>query len=200
MMAEISPGGGKDNLTQAAFDQLLSALDAVDRDLAGVKYIELRDNLRQFFRWRGASHPEDAADETLNRTARKLAAGEQILDLRSYVFGVARFLALEINRLEERNRRTLIEIPAAQAVDDRREKQIFEIRLRCLESCLEELSEADRALILEYYQGERRAKIANRKTLLKKLNLSASGLRMKTLRLRGQLENCLQNCINQAAI
>ena len=190
---------GKDNLTQAAFDQLLSALDARDRDEAGAKYLELRQQLRQFFIWRGAGFPEDAADETLNRAAGKLASGEQILDFRSYVFGIAKFVLLERNRSEERKRLALAEISAHRTNDETPEKQLTEARLGCLETCLKKLPNADRTLIINYYQGERNAKIVNRKILLEKLNLSASGLRMKTLRLREQLENCLQTCLKQRA-
>lgn len=199
MIETLDQASSQETLTQAAFDQLLSAFDAASRDEAGAKYVELRDHLRQFFSWRGAAFPEDAADETLNRVARKLAAGEQILDFRSYVFGVARYLMFEINRLEERKRLALAELPAVQTIDKTPEKQLAEARFGCLEKCLQKLSESDRSLIINYYQGERNAKIMNRKTLLEKLNLSPSGLRMKTLRLREQLENCLQICLSGGA-
>ena len=57
-------------LTQDAFDRLLVALGG-DRDSGSEKYLELRTNLTRFFEWRGCSFPEDHADETFNRIARK---------------------------------------------------------------------------------------------------------------------------------
>ena len=65
-------------LTQDAFDRLLIALGG-DRDRGGEKYLEIRTNLTRFFEWRGCSFPEDHADETFNRIAKKIDEGEQIL-------------------------------------------------------------------------------------------------------------------------
>jgi DNA-directed RNA polymerase specialized sigma24 family protein len=58
----------------------------------------VRGRLVRFFEWRGAQVPEDLADETLERVARKLAVGTPIDDLRKYIFGVARFVAREALR------------------------------------------------------------------------------------------------------
>ena len=196
-MTETSHIGEKNRLTQAAFDKLLAALDA-DRDAAGAKYLELRENLRRFFTWRGTAFPEDNADETLNRAARKLESGEAIEDLRRFVFGIARLLCLELHRSEERNRAALAEIPNVQNADDA-DAINRQTRLDCLETCLAKLSGEDRSFIVDYYQGEKITKIANRKTLLERLKLSPGGLRMRALRLRERLENCLRNCLAGAA-
>src|ERR671938_30866 len=61
-------------LTAEAFTKLLARLDP-DRERAGEKYEELRRTLVKFFEWRGAPFPEDQADETFNRVARKLDEG-----------------------------------------------------------------------------------------------------------------------------
>src|SRR6202008_405245 len=66
-------------LTQEAFDKLLSALGG-DRDVAAQKYLELRANLIRFFEWRGCSFPEDHADETINRVAKRVLEREEILN------------------------------------------------------------------------------------------------------------------------
>src|ERR1043165_1611062 len=71
--------GQKWTLTQEAFDKLLIALGG-DRDSGSEKYLELRTNLTRFFEWRGCSFPEDHADETINRMAKKVAEGEEILN------------------------------------------------------------------------------------------------------------------------
>lgn len=81
-MPETSHIGERNALTPAAFDKLLVTFDAADRDAAGAKYLELRENLRRFFTWRGTRFPDDNADETLNRAARKLEAVEKIMKAR----------------------------------------------------------------------------------------------------------------------
>ncbi len=194
-MTNSSVAENKNEITQSAFDALLASLDAGNRDRAGTLYIELRENLCRFFTWRGAAHPEDAADETLNRAAKKLESGETINDFRPFVFGVARFLLLETNRREEKARLALAELPNNKTVDSEA-TNYKQARFDCLENCLGELSNDDRDFIVEYYKGERAAKIANRQVLLEKSKLSAGGLRMKALRLRERLENCLRKCLS----
>src|SRR5436305_1633088 len=81
-------------LTQEAFDRLLAALGE-DRQSAGEKYLEIRSNLLRFFEWRGCPFPEDHADETMNRVAKRLAEGEEIRNPSGYCTGVARLLLLE---------------------------------------------------------------------------------------------------------
>src|SRR5215510_4016694 len=82
-------------LTQEAFDELLAAL-APDQESAGEKYLEVRGNLIRFFEWRGCPFPEDHADETINRVAKRVSEGEQIRNPAGYFLGAARMLLLEI--------------------------------------------------------------------------------------------------------
>ncbi|HKY43403.1 MAG TPA: CHAT domain-containing protein [Pyrinomonadaceae bacterium] len=79
-------------LTQEAFDKLLVALGGGDREGGSERYLEIRSNLTRFFEWRGCSFPEDHADETINRIAKKVAEGEEILNPSAYAMGVARLL------------------------------------------------------------------------------------------------------------
>src|SRR5438132_6489695 len=81
-------------LTQDAFDRFLDSLDA-DRERAGEKYELLRLKLIKFFEWHDALEPEELADETVNRVARKIYEGEVIENLNAYIFGAARQLASE---------------------------------------------------------------------------------------------------------
>src|ERR1041385_2934653 len=143
-------------LTQDAFDRLLIALGG-DRDSGGEKYLEIRSSLTRFFEWRGCSFPEDHADETFNRIAKKLDEGEQILNPAGYAMGVARLLLLEVMKSRQREQSALNEIGAAgeaYVADDDGED-----RLDCLRNCLQTLSPDNRELILQYYQGEKGAKI-----------------------------------------
>jgi DNA-directed RNA polymerase specialized sigma24 family protein len=178
-------------LNQEAFDKLLVAFD-VDRETAGRKYLEIRNNLTRFFEWRGCSFPEDHADETINRMAKRVFEGEAILNHSGYAMGVARLLLLEINKGRQREQSALAEIGAAPDVyvpedDD-------ESRLTCLRSCLQTLSPDNRELILQYYQGEKGEKIENRKKLLDRLGIPVNTLRMRALRLREKLQACVQEC------
>src|SRR5215813_2254666 len=138
-------------LNQEAFDKLLGAFDT-DRETAGRKYLEIRNNLMRFFEWRGCSFPEDHADETINRMAKRVAEGEEILNYSGYAMGVARLLLLEINKGRQREQQALAEIgTSSEAYDE--EPDDSENRLVCLRSCLQTLSADNRELILEYYQG-----------------------------------------------
>ena len=183
-------------LNQEAFDKLLVAFD-VDRETAGRKYLEIRNNLTRFFAWRGCSFPEDHADETINRMAKRVFEGEAILNHSGYAMGVARLLLLEINKGRQREQSALAEIGAMPDVyvpadDD------GETRLNCLRNCLQTLSPDNRDLILQYYQGEKGEKIENRKKLLERLAIPVNTLRMRALRLRERLQGCVEECTGGA--
>ncbi|HYV83034.1 MAG TPA: hypothetical protein VE931_05960 [Pyrinomonadaceae bacterium] len=178
-------------LNQEAFDKLLVAFD-VDRDTAGRKYLEIRNNLTRFFEWRGCSFPEDHADETINRMAKRVFEGEAILNYSGYAMGVARLLLLEINKGRQREQSALAEIGAAPDVYVPENDE--ESRLTCLRSCLQTLSPDNRELILQYYQGEKGEKIENRKKLLERLGIPVNTLRMRALRLRERLQSCVEEC------
>jgi DNA-directed RNA polymerase specialized sigma24 family protein len=181
-------------LTQDAFDRLLIALGG-DRDSGGEKYLEIRTNLTRFFEWRGCSFPEDHADETFNRIAKKLDEGEQILNPPGYAMGVARLLLLEILKSRQREQSALNEIGTAgetYVADDDGED-----RLECLRDCLQTLSPDNRELILQYYQGEKSEKIRNRKKLLDRLGIPVNTLRMRALRLRERLQGCVEQCLSR---
>ena len=179
-------------LTQDAFDRLLVAFGG-DRETAGQKYLEIRNNLTRFFEWRGCSFPEDHADETINRMAKRVAEGEEILNYSGYAIGVARLLLLEINKGRQREQSALAEISAAPEVYVPEDSD--ETRLTCLRSCLQTLSPDNRELILQYYQGEKGEKIENRKKLLQRLGIPVNTLRMRALRLREKLQACVEECV-----
>ena len=182
-------------LTQEAFDRLLVALGG-DRDSAAQKYLEIRSNLVRFFEWRACPFPEDHADETINRIAKRVAEGEEILNYSGYAVGVARLLLLEINKGRQREQLALAEIGQASEVYE--EQDDGEHRLVCLRSCLETLTTDNRALILQYYQGEKGEKIQNRKKLMDRLGIPVNTLRMRALRLREKLQSCVEDCVVRA--
>ncbi|HSP62455.1 MAG TPA: hypothetical protein VLQ90_05690, partial [Pyrinomonadaceae bacterium] len=166
-----------------------------DRDCAGAIYQETRGKLTRFFEWRGCPFPDDHADETINRVAKRISEGEDILDLPKYFFGVARLLFLEIQKERARELQALNHLPAAVSGEpDSREQG-----LDCLRHCLESISSKQRDLIIGYYQGEKNNKIKNRQRLSESLQIPINTLRMRALRLREQLEKCVENCLNIVA-
>jgi len=178
-------------LTEDSFARLLSRL-ATDREVAGAEYEKLRRMLVKIFDWRGASFPEECADETLNRVARKLDSGEIINDVVAYSHGIARLIFLESLKHPERTNVSLDVLPNVATVSV--EREVADKQLDCFNDCLGELPAASRQLILEYYRDEKRGKIDNRARLAETLGIPINALRSRTLRVRQRLEECVNNC------
>ena len=181
------------SLTKEAFDRLLVSF-APDRESGAQKYIEIRDKLVRFFEWRGCPFPEEHADETFNRVAKKISEGEEIRNPSAYVIGVARLLVLEIIKASSRQREAFEELKYA---DTQQPDVDSEAHIDCLQRCLQQLSAANRELIMQYYQGDKRAKIENRRLLGEKLGLAINSLRMRALRLREKLQVCVEECVDR---
>jgi RNA polymerase sigma factor (sigma-70 family) len=182
------------DLTQEAFDQFLSLLD-LDRDRAGESYETLRRNLVQLFIWRGGRDPEAHADETINRVIRKIDEGEEVRDPISYAHGVARRLLLEIFKKQEREQIGIEELPPLVAQPEERDND--ENGVLCLRRCLNRLPEESRQLIVLYYQGDKSAKIDNRKRLAESLRITLGALRYRAFDLRQRLQGCIERCMRQ---
>ena len=181
-------------LTEEAFAKFLAKLDP-DKERAGERYEALRLTLVKFFDWRGAHFPEECADETFNRVAKKIDSGEAVRDIVAYCNGVARMVFLESTRSPEQRKVSLDTLAtpltataAPDAIDPQRD---------CFEHCLGSLPEESRRLILEYYESERRGKIDNRLALAEKLGIPLNALRNRAQRVRAKLEQCVNQCTKQ---
>lgn len=181
-------------LTQEAFDKLLATLGP-DRESAGSKYLEVRSNLIRFFEWRGCAFPEDHADETINRVAKRVAEGEEIRNPTCYFLGAARMLLLEIHKERAKERQALSELANAETASYEFEE--LEPRVECLERCLASLSAENRELILQYYHGEKGEKIETRKRLSERFGMQINALRMRAVRLREKLLLCVSDCLKK---
>src|SRR5262245_10915582 len=137
-------------LTQEALDKLLACLDP-NRERAGEKYEQIRGGLVKFFEWRSCSFSQDHADETINRVARKLDKGEELRDVYTYVYGVARMLILEIQKESVKQRAAFAQLPTHSVAEELLDT---ETRAECLKHCLASLSPSSRDLIMRYYQGD----------------------------------------------
>jgi DNA-directed RNA polymerase specialized sigma24 family protein len=183
--------------TEGAFRKLLDWLDqgaASD----GESYLEIHRRLVRYFDRRGCVVPHDLADETLNRVARRLSEATSIdAPPPQYCYVVAKFVFLESLRearpdQESPGLRTGSAAPAAgveTSTDDEGGRQ-----LACLERCLDTLASGDRDLILDYYRGETRAKIEQRRTLAQRLGLTANAVALRACRIRSKLEACVREC------
>jgi DNA-directed RNA polymerase specialized sigma24 family protein len=178
-------------LTASALDRLLVRLDP-DGARAADAYEALRVSLTRFFDWRGAHFPDECADETLNRLARRLDEGADVTDLRGFALGIARLVLLEQARSPQLRQDELDEqrIGPAPVVERETDGRLHD----CLESCLASLPDDARTLILEYYQDQRRQKIDRRVRLATQLGLTANALRSRAQRVRDRLERCVRSC------
>lgn len=188
-------------LTQFAFNRLLEWLDA-GADSGGDAYLEMRRRLVAYFDRRNRPSAEELADETLNRVARTLEAGEvKITPPARYCYVVARFVLLEDFRrervhvhLEESRRVTPVALYALPRPGPDEGRAVQEQRLDCLDRCLQELRPDQRELVLEYYRDTGRQKIDRRRELAKRLGITMNALSIRACRIRETLLACVQGC------
>lgn len=192
----LSSSSKNQQITSQGFSLLLARLDD-DPEVAGEAYEEQRRMLVKFFECRGCSLADELADESLDRVMRRLDAGVEIENISSYAFGVARLLLLEWRRSPETKRIDLESLPPLAAPPPSFEEADDVERHVCLESCLQKLPAESRALLLEYYRDERRAKIDVRQTLADRLSLRRNALTKRVVRLREKLEACIVACVKK---
>lgn len=184
-------------LNQDAFAALLARLDP-DPERAGAAYVRICQRLSKFFECRGCAAPADLADETINRVARRLAEGAEIraAEPLPYFYGVARNVLREDQKSRAHQLLPLADLrpeehPSEnpqQTSDHEQTRWERERRLECLTSCLRELPDTARRLLLEYHRGEKRARIEHRQELAARLGITANALKIRVHRLRAALE------------
>lgn len=176
-------------LTEESFTALLAWLHP-DPDEAGKKYEDIRRRLIKIFTCRGCCEPEDLADESINRVIIRL---KDIADTFSgdpalYFYGVA-------NKVHQESiRKRPINPPPPVVTDD---SDDLEKESACLEQCLGNLTSDNRYLVIQYYQGEKRAKIEHRKQLAEELGIALNALRIRAHRIRTALQQCVQTCLQE---
>lgn len=179
-------------LTKEAFDRFLAKLD-IDRDKAGEKYESVRLKLLKYFQWRGSDSCDIDADETINRVARRIEEGENVYNLNSYLYGVAKHVYAESLRL--RNRKEELDEACGIEASNFEEDLDAAERQSCLKRCLGYLTNDDRETITEYYQFEKGKKIEHRKQLARRFSITSNALRIKAHRQRVNLEACVRECL-----
>ena len=198
-----SSGRAKDwQLTASAFYQLLTWLDEGESS-SGQAYLELRRRLVGYFDRKKCAAPEDLADETLNRVARRLEA-EGTIETETpakYCYIVARFVFLESLRSQKIN--SIVEEAAVDKLvnvspDQAEQTAMREKTLACLERCTKRLDPEKRDLILGYYIGAQQEKIQNRRQMAESLGISVNALSIRACRIRDRLRSCVEHCVTSA--
>jgi DNA-directed RNA polymerase specialized sigma24 family protein len=184
----------QDSSDQRSFHRFLNWLDG-GADSDGQTYIEMRRRLAAYFERKNCLLADDLADETLSRVARRLDEEGSIecTAPAQYCYIVARFVFLEHQREPKPSdvdpSRLFPVLPASGIGEETSPR-----RLNCLEACLRKLDDDQRELIIEYYQGERRAKIDHRRSLASRLGLSLNAVSIRACRIRDRLEACVLRC------
>src|SRR5437867_2229102 len=124
---------------QAGFRLLLARLDA-DDERAGVAFERIRRGLIKLFDWRGASWPEECADETLDRLAKKLEQGVDPIDVIAFAHGIARLVLHETLRSDARRQPLDVEPPARSPSESSEADALSAY----LENCLDRLPNRER--------------------------------------------------------
>lgn len=187
-------------LTQETFDALLSWLDP-DRERAGQKYEEIRHTLTRRFQQLGCADPEELANETFDRVARKLPEIVETYkgDPTPYFFSVAFYV-----RKEHLRRPAFVPLPQTEltVADLPGKPKVFDDELMdaCLRRCMGHLSERSREIVSKYYRGERQVKIGLRKELAEQLGVKLPNLRLQAQRARVDLKKCMLECIERNSI
>jgi DNA-directed RNA polymerase specialized sigma24 family protein len=191
-------------LSEAAFHRLLEWLDE-GANSHGEKYLEMRRRLQDYFDRKNCQSPDDLADETLNRVARRLEEEGIIVNTTParYCYTVAKFIFLErldnsqrdpvsLDALSDPTRNRALSSPESSESE---QEQTEEKQLNCIEQCLQRLEPDDRELISEYYHGEQRVKIENRQRLAARFTMTANALSIRACRIRKKLETCARECL-----
>lgn len=173
------------------FELLLGWLDK-NSEIAALKYEKIRQRLIKIFCGRGCHEAEELADETFDRVAKKIPfiienyTGEPSL----YFYGVAYKLHQEWIRRQAKTRPLEFEenLRASETPEN-------DAEFECLDKCLTALVDAQRILVINYYNETKRAKIDSRKKIADELGISASALQIKVHRIRNRLRDCINGCV-----
>ncbi|MFL6216850.1 MAG: RNA polymerase sigma factor [Blastocatellia bacterium] len=177
------------NMNSEMFARFLECL-APDTEEAGRRYTRLHKKLTGFFRLKGISDPESAANETIDRAILKIAAGAGVPDADKYCLGIARNIA------KERYRRVYREdLALHKFIQDLSHSSVEQVEriYGILKPCFEQLATDDQQLLLAYCKDiQGRARAQHRRELAEARNISVLALRIRVTRLRNSLTECVR--------
>jgi len=140
---------------------------------------------------KGLSDEEDLADEAINRVMKRLPEirDTYVGDPVRYFHGVARFIIREMIRRKE------IAVEVVPVFSG--ETEVHSDEYDCLLKCLRFVPADKRELILDYYIYDGRDKIAQHRRMASELGITEGALRGRAHHIRGNLEKCIQQCIER---
>ncbi|HYP52248.1 MAG TPA: hypothetical protein VEQ42_01840 [Pyrinomonadaceae bacterium] len=161
-----------------------------DSEEAARRYTRLHKNLVSFFVMKGLADPSNAADETIDRAALKICGGTPVPDAERYCVGVARYIAKERWRHEQRESATFSLF--VKNLADNCDEEIERI-YRVLKPCFEQLAADERTLLSTYYRVLRgRERAEHRRHMAETFKTTVLALRMRVTRLRSILTECVR--------
>jgi RNA polymerase sigma factor (sigma-70 family) len=178
------------------FDELLRWLDE-NHERATDAYLDLRRGLVKIFVWNQCSDPEGLTDEVFDRVSRKLPSLKDVYEGNPRLY----FYAVANNLIKEHRKITKTQIPLDDidlpSEESRVTEETLEMRSECLDKCLNALEAENRGLILSYYSKEKREKVGHRAEMARRLGVSIGTLRVRMLRIRANLEECIERCLDE---
>jgi hypothetical protein len=158
--------------------------------------VDIRRRLVRYFERKKCLDPDALADDTLNRVSRRLEEEGAITDATPahYCHIVAKFVLLEHIRQVNAHVQQPIAVDRPLEAKAPAGDTDGQALLECLDRCLGRLDPDEALLILEYYRGEQRAKIEQRRRLAAELELSPNALSIRACRIRDKLEACISEC------
>ena len=185
-----------------SLETLLTWLDP-DRDEAWEKYQEIWERLIKIFTWNGCKDVEELAGEVMKRVEpkvpelmEKFSEGE---DPARYFYGVAQILVRENRRtaarfseFEEESGLGGVAYPVQPVEID-----VYDLNLGHLDSCLKQLSEDEREIVLGFYDYGAKTKLADRKRLAERFGLTMNALWIRASRLRSRVRKCVRKRLEE---
>ena len=107
-----------------------------------------------------------------------------------YFCGVAHMVFKEV--LRDRRRERKLQDPASWPPPPDSEDEHDDPRMEPLQTCLGRLPDEQRALLLDYHQGDGRERIENRRRIARRLDVPLNALRIRVHRIRTKLEERVQ--------
>ncbi|HEY3027411.1 MAG TPA: hypothetical protein VGJ55_14775 [Pyrinomonadaceae bacterium] len=186
----MSPAKKLNVLQQEDFDRLLNWLDA-NSERAGSIYEKIRWRLIAILASRGCRFPEELADETIDRVARR------VVDIQNTYVGdkAIYFLGVMNNVHHEYLKEPQVSEFSVFNDDPGAKEEAKEKTFGCLEKCLDRLAPNSRQMIEQYYAEDKQARIDLRKRIARELGIGISTLRLRALRIREKLQGCIDQCL-----
>lgn len=181
------------------FETLLGWLSE-DREQAGTEYLQIRDGLIRFFRFKGCSDAPSLADEALNRVAAKIPNFDESKKVKrmTIFYGFASNIFLEYLRNEKKQNEKLNKHLAEKHNFATFDEDSNELKLECLNECLGKLPAEERDIFTEYYASEKEKNSDARRQLAARINCELNTLQVRVFRLRGVLAKCIENCMKKS--